>query len=62
MDSGFERANVIREIRELRYIFADGIDCQAIAWAKDLANEAGGGFLFESDFFVGTETGVDHQG
>src|SRR6266446_3033491 len=43
-------------------VFVEAEDGEAVAGTQHLANEVGSGFLFESDFLVGAEAGVNHDG
>ena len=45
----------------MRDRFVERINRQVILGTQDLADEARGGLLFESNFLVGAEAGVDHQ-
>src|SRR5712664_1795927 len=53
--------DVIRKRRELRDVFIESEDGQAVTGAQHLADEVGGGFLLEADLLVGAQAGVDHD-
>src|SRR6266446_6328474 len=53
--------NVIRKSCELRHVFIERKNGQAIPRAQHLADKVRGGFLFEADLFVGAQAGIDHD-
>src|SRR5712691_1397501 len=60
-NGGLQLGDVIGKRRDLRYVFVEREDGQAIAGAQHLADKMGGGFLLEADLLVGAEAGVDHD-
>jgi hypothetical protein len=54
--------NIVGEGSALANGFIEGKNGQAVTGTQDLANEMRSGFLFEADFFVGAQAGIDHQG
>jgi len=56
-----EGGNVVREGRDLRDVFIESENREAVAGAENLADEVRGGLLFEGNFLVRAEAGVDHE-
>src|SRR5712691_1812465 len=59
--SGLQRGYIVGEAGHLGDVFVDRINRQAIAGTKNLVYEMRGGLLLESNLFVSTKAGVDHQ-
>src|ERR1700674_3302926 len=56
-----EGGNIVGECRDLRYVFVEGVNREAVAGAENLPDEVRGGLLLERNFLVGAEAGVDHE-
>src|SRR6266446_3398497 len=53
--------DVIRKGCELRHIFIERENGEAIARPQHLADKVGGGFLLEANLLMGAQAGVDHD-